>query len=503
MADRIRREKDILRGSVDRFIKATTEDYARYFEGSPTYIIYYQLDSEASKQDESLETVHSLLGRNTPLKYKQIDDVVVYGVDTVDIANQLEDSGLRSSMSGEFVFLPDSVRPYPGDFFVFDYDGMREHMFRIDDVQFDKASVKKFFRVSFALYPDNPEIITDNISGDFQLEYSNIGGVETSVVKKADAVVADKLKLLVDGMIKKYGKIFYDEDMDSFIFRYWDQDANDYIGAWSPYLQKFIHDNKVFSKYQKELLEEIYIYDISERDFPMYSELSYRDSFYRKVETQDANVTFQNSFLGFSSQSLDATRNLPFFHVSDAYKSLGVFKKTREDVNGVDFYLDAFHMLFEEPTKKYSSESTKKFFNEDELENMNIAVGDVIYQYGTSLGNLVPINVYRAATDLDNPLEATIDIYPIGLHEIINTNYTWDKYLTNDIFKIIRSYLRDKLSVTTDDTGIYAFLSDMPSEASFVKINLNELYFENTIQTYNLMPLLIFILKQIISEVYL
>ena len=51
------------------------------------------------------------------------------------MADQLEAGGLMTGVSGEIIFLPDTVRPYAGDFFMFDTDGMETHLFQITDVQ--------------------------------------------------------------------------------------------------------------------------------------------------------------------------------------------------------------------------------------------------------------------------------------------------------------------------------------------------------------------------------
>ena len=59
MADKIRREKTILKKSVNRYVNTVAKDYSKYFEGSPTYITYFQLDDNASTQDAGLETVNT------------------------------------------------------------------------------------------------------------------------------------------------------------------------------------------------------------------------------------------------------------------------------------------------------------------------------------------------------------------------------------------------------------------------------------------------------------
>jgi len=219
MGEKLRREKVIVERSINSFLKATTEDYLKYFEGSPTYITYYQLNSLASKQDESLETVHSLIGTNTPNKYKKIDDAVCYGVDTLDISNELNERGLLSNISGELIFLPDTIKPYAGDFFTFDYDNLREHLFRVNDVQYDKATPNKYFKIQFSLFQDNSEAIFNNVEDDYQFIYENIGGELSSVVKKSSLISSEEGKEMVDSIIERYSKMFYSDDLDTFLFR--------------------------------------------------------------------------------------------------------------------------------------------------------------------------------------------------------------------------------------------------------------------------------------------
>lgn len=495
---KIRREKDLIRNTTERFLKATTQDYVRYFEGSPTHLIYYQLDSEASKQDTSLESVHSLFGRNSPLKYKLIDNVIVYGLDAIDVSNQLDDVGLRSTIDGEFVFLPDSISPSAGDFFIFDYDGMREHLFRIEDVQFDKATPKKFYRCSFKIYPLNESgdgSMTDfieNISDEYTLQYENIGGKETTILKKSVAATAESLMLLSDSLIDEYTSVFYDEDMDSFLFRYYDETAQSLIGVWSPYLRKFIHKNKVLKKYEKKILEEIFIMDVNEREILPYSEVSYRNSLFKKVETQDSNLTFNNTFMGLGFYDLQEMRNLPFSHIDEPFKSLSVHETLRTDTNGITFFMSAFHLLYRGVEDYYSLPTTKKFSDPAELgTTIDVLPGDLLYRYGETLGEMVPTEVYRASVNSET-LE--VDIYPAGFNDMVNETYTWDKYLEDDLFKIIRSYLRGKLIITEDLTAKLTDMVDSP------EIVLNDIYIEENVRNYILIPLVIHIFKQNITD---
>ena len=246
MSDILRRQKDLITRTVGTFKQATSTEYAKYFEGSPTYVTYYQLDAVATQQDTALENVHSLVGNSSPNKYKRINDVVIYGVDALSISNEITDKGLESLINGDFVLLPDSIRPYPGDFFSFDEEDLTDHLFRVNDVQYDKASPKKFYRCSFAVYPENNEIIFNNVLDDYILEQTTISGEAAAIVKKSDSVVMDKVKILVDSMIDKFINLFYDEDMDTFTCPIAMED--EVVNFWSPYLHKFIHDTDIVKK---------------------------------------------------------------------------------------------------------------------------------------------------------------------------------------------------------------------------------------------------------------
>jgi hypothetical protein len=501
MAEKLRREKDIIKRTVSGYLEATTKDYIKYLEGSPSYITYYQLDDIATKQDGSLENVHSLTGKNTPNKYKKIEDVVVYGVDAMDISNEISEKGLQSVITGEFILLPDSIKPYPGDFFVYDYDGLRDHMFRIENVQFDRASPKKYFRCAYAIYPENPDLILTNLVKDengkdqtYVMDYDNIGGQDNAIVKKADAVVGENAKLLVDSLISKYTNLFYDEDMDSFVFKtekipFAIDDSKQIVNLWSPYLQKFMHDTKLMTGYKKEILTEFYINDIDERSNLFFTDLGYMKSIFRKVETQDKELIFENSFMGIIEYNLRETRNLQFFHTADDYRVAHIY-------NNNSFYPQAFHILEQKYHQKFESlPNSHKFVNESDIPE-DIQNGDILYRISPT-NEYIPIDVVKVFDDehilpitfnflmktekeLEDYLEGLEDEEIDSIKEILNN------YLNNSqfLFGLIKSYLLGNLTI----------------DENLLK-KLNNYYYDVSFKNYILMPIVIYILKRKISSV--
>lgn len=347
MADRLRRQKDIITRNTDAYIEATTKDYAKYYEGTPTYITYYSIDKDSSTEDIGLEAVNSLTGADAPIKYRKISDVKIYGIDALDVSNEITERGLQSNVSGEFVMRPDSgIVPVSGDFFSFVYTGMEEHLFKINDVQFDKITPNKYYKCTFSLYPYNLDDIYNNIAGNYNVEYNDDG---TAVVEESTSKTNEATKTLIDSMIDKYESMFYDEDMD--MFSYYDPTRTK--NFWSPYLQHFLHETKCLSRYNRELLTEIYISDINEPEYPkIYSERAYRNSIFRNIQIQNPNVTFDQTFLAIDSKNLKEIRNLPFFNSQLEYQ---LIRPVIMDGSGID-YVNSFPAFYEGNDTEYTQD---------------------------------------------------------------------------------------------------------------------------------------------------
>jgi len=234
-----------------------------------------------------LETVNSLIGANSPHKFKRILDLPVYGVDAIDVSNELSERGLQAVVNGEFLILPGVIRPYPGDFFVFAYEGLETHLFRVNDVQYDKLTAKKYYRCQYSLYNQNADEIFDNVIADYEAVYDDSGNGSLQIKASEDAASDADAKELTDSLIDKFSSLFYDDDSDTFTFK------NGNEQYWSPYLQHFLYETQCFSPYKGEIMTEIYINDINEREYPnIYSEEAFRHSLYYILMSGKGELSF-------------------------------------------------------------------------------------------------------------------------------------------------------------------------------------------------------------------
>lgn len=483
MADKLRRAKDIIKKNVTSYLNATTNSkYLLYFEGSPTYITYYQLDSLASLTDVGLENVNSLIGKNTPKKYKRIFEVPIYGVDALDVSNELSERGLEARVNGEFMMLPNTVRPYSGDFFIFEYEGLETHLFRIDDVQYDKITAEKFFRCTYSLYPYNTEEIFENVSDDYTcIQNEDTLGVDSgntiSIVKNSTLAAQEASQNLIDGIIEKYKSLFYNEDSDTFSCYNIDEVGSNGEGSfyWSPYLQHFLYETKALTPYNEKVMSEIYINDISEGEFPtIYNELTYRNSIFRNIQIKNKDINFSSNFISISDYNLKCNRNLPFFMCPYNFKLVSPINTNK--TNSIPYSNAKLLLYFNEANFK----DVDHYHKVHKMDNIHIGRlaeylkdNDIVYECINH--EMEPSGIYRISK------ENTYNVKwkDISIQSFINSNETSGSV----IFDIIRDYLNDNFKLTED-----------------ILETLNSLYYGPSVENYICMPLLLFILKDSMPE---
>lgn len=398
------------------------------------------------------------------------------GVDALDVSNELSERGLQSSVNGELLFLPNSIRPYPGDFFTFEYSGLETHLFRINDVQYDKISPEKFFRTQYSLYQNNVEEIFDNISTTYECQYDSSSGA-INIVNEAEAANSEAIQNLTDALIDKFTSLFYDEETDSFICNGYYMDGSNNC-FWSPYLQHFLHETKVLDKYNSEIMTEFYILDINESDNrEIYNEMAYRNSIFRNIQIQNNEVDFDSNFLCIADYNLKCTRNLPFFMSTLDFKVITpIVKKSKDDPSA---YLNAFPFLFEKKLFK-DVDHLHKVHKMDELHLNRLEPylkdRDIIYE--CQRHELEPTKICMALEKEDENGKY-LEIEDISIERLMKETTDTSEHTNLKIFNIIKEYLNGKFKLTEE----------------YVEF-LNDFYYKPTLENYIMLPLLIYILKE-------
>jgi len=322
--------------------------------------------------------------------------------------------------------------------------------------------------------------------------YDNVGGTGTSVIQKKEALTIESAKNLLDGIITRYKKSFYADDIDSFVYKC----GSDYY--WSPYLQHFLHETNCLNKYGKEILDDVYIMDINEVDNGIvYSEEAYRSSLFFNIEMQNNEIDISSNFLEVAtgineygdSLDLKATRNLPFFNSPLSYKLITPVKPLVSGAS-IMLYTDAFSLLVGKPTQLFSD--IPDYYKYEELTDANVETKTAAYNYTLKAGDIlytitandVPTGIYQVYAKEDETNGAYLEVKGITMSTLINETYE-DDPSDQVFFTILKQYLNNDLKITET-----------------LLTTLNNEYYSQTAKSYILVPLVIYVLKQRIAEVY-
>ena len=504
MAEKIRRAKSqsdietmITQNATESFLN-TTEAYQNYLDGaSSVKITYYQIADEASRTNTSLEDTHEVVGQNSSLYYYRIKHIPARCASPLDILTQLTQRGLESFINGDLIFTPNTgIIPRSGEFFCYEDSSspeVEQHLFQITNVNFDKPTNSKYYKIEFKLFNKNTDAIYSHVIKNFIYKADGSGntdGVGDSVLITEEAAAKqENIDDLVDALIDKYIDNYYDPSMDTFSYqKALNATGTDFEYYWSPYVCNFIYRNDIISSENMDFLTEIWVREYPEQDFPnIYNERGYRKSIYRAAEVKDTSILDKpyDSFMSISAYDLNKPLNLPFFTTASRYRLVEV-----KHPYNPDFWMGAFNWIYGNEDEIFD-EMDGNYKYTGELSTYLIERQFVDYN-----GNVVDKDKLLGKTfyklkDANSPFDVTEmwhfdedgNVFECDLNSIINSKETSDLANVDKLVMIFRDYINNEFTIN-DDT---------------IK-TLEDYYYEPSIRNYLLLPIIIYILQNYNAE---
>lgn len=258
--------------------------YYLYNDKKSCNTTYYHINKEKSTLDEAARIPYADLGPECPFRFNVIKDFFIYGVDKAQLSLEYGDQGLESGeIGGEAIILPNTITPYPGDYFEIDHITDDTWLFRVNDVQKDTLDDgANIWKISYRLtHTDNSKIVGLVDSGDkYTMIVNNLGTSYNPIIK------SDKYKLLevVDNIcveLKRYFReLFYSEKVQTFIFVGTYQDY-----FYDPYMIEFIVRNGIL----KHSESKEYMYIDHKLPLPATFSIDYNKTFFHSFEMKDKN----------------------------------------------------------------------------------------------------------------------------------------------------------------------------------------------------------------------
>ena len=247
---------------------------------------YYNLNTNQSTLDEALKIPYANLGPDSPLRFNLIKEFYLYGLDRIALSLDNGEFGIESTeITGEAIILPDTIHPYPGDFFSIKMIKQR-YLFRVTSVSKDTLdNGANYWRIEYRLEYNEDSKLLPLVVEEFQFVSGNIGSNFNSVLTKTKWDVAKILDDTAVTLKRYYKSLFYNNKVQTYTFIYlYDMCPMNMNSAYfyDPYMMEFIIKNKVLSN-DGEGYDYIDHKTTLRPEFP----IKYNRSIWKVIETRD------------------------------------------------------------------------------------------------------------------------------------------------------------------------------------------------------------------------
>lgn len=281
-------EQSFVNNNAFKFEDRLNTQVARFLEKSPTYVTYYNISDVRSTVDLGFSNIEGLLGEDSPLRFNEIKDFPVYGLDPIQLRLEDLDQGLDSSYEGELVILPNTIQPTPNDFFTINYMS-KEYVFMVTGVDYDTIKSNNYYKIDFSVKDIDYEVfekLRKQVVEKYTCINTNIGTEDKAIIQNDINEALEKIKNIYNNIAKRYGMYFYKQKYNSFIFK-----NNSGYRIYDRYLSAFIQKHKLFNNKDDHLT--IMVNNEDETECFLYE---YDKSIYRMMELKRPDLVTRYAF---------------------------------------------------------------------------------------------------------------------------------------------------------------------------------------------------------------
>ena len=244
---------------VDQYNQAALEQYSQFLNEVPVFVNYYSKDHFESLADKNLNTVHEVMGDNSPVIFNKLENFPIYRTSRTDLNVSQGNQGDEATAQFQATILPDTIKPMVDDLMTVWYEN-EQNVFRISDVQRSRLEGKAFYQITAYLYRRDRDLqkLAKQVGKTFVVsrDGKSLNGIDI-VTKDGN----DEISLLeeIRKTAREYYKGFYDKRVNLFTYRFKDPEGleQEYVG-WDWNVNHFQYKFELFQD-RRQLRNEIFI----------------------------------------------------------------------------------------------------------------------------------------------------------------------------------------------------------------------------------------------------
>lgn len=272
-------EKLLVNNNIFKYEDKLNSAFTRFLETTPTYVTYYNINTIESTVDLGFVNVDKILGPTSPLRYSEVKNLPIYGMEAIQLDIDEGDEGLNSSYDGELIILPDTITPYPDDFFILEHKGYN-FLFRVTGVNYDTIKSNNFYKISFTIKyvtPEDSKKILDQVTNKYTCIVDNIGTEDKCIIEDGMYALLMRMKDIYEEISNRYKLFYYSKKYN--VIMYYECDYK--YGVYDRYINHFIQKHGLL--YDRTTHRTIYL---NNEDDSCCFPLEYDASIFRTFESR-------------------------------------------------------------------------------------------------------------------------------------------------------------------------------------------------------------------------
>ena len=272
-------EKALINNNIFKYEDKLNSAFTRFLETTPTYVTYYNINTIESTVDLGFVNVDKILGPTSPLRYSEVKNLPIYGMEAIQLDIDEGDEGLNSSYDGELIILPDTITPYPDDFFILEHKGYN-FLFRVTGVNYDTIKSNNFYKISFTIKyvtPEDSKKILDQVTNKYTCIVDNIGTEDKCIIEDGMYALLMRMKDIYEEISNRYKLFYYSKKYN--VIMYYECDYK--YGVYDRYINHFIQKHGLL--YDRTTHRTIYL---NNEDDSCCFPLEYDTSIFRTFESR-------------------------------------------------------------------------------------------------------------------------------------------------------------------------------------------------------------------------
>lgn len=381
--------------------------------GTPILVTYFNSSNLGSTTDNGLDTVDSILGPDSPIRYNKIEGLPVYGMLRNFVIDLENDEGLidMKMTLDDLTLLPNTVVPTPYDHIVYEFSApiKRVLVFRVTEIK--KTSIKSHYFEQFSAKLEDidsygyVEKLESQVVKRFAAKLDNFGTEEKCILEYDQYKFSNEIDKIIHNLIDQYVDTFYSKKYLSLIFT--GELEQGYI-SYDPWLTHFCITNKILLRKDDYAILVNHDYDENNRK-------KYNSTFYHALETKSLD---RFKPLLFTPVPFSKVASNPFsYYAEDVAFKIDIYDETeikypRNMYTDFPFIQSIIKKTGESPRYTIIENIIIRFFEKESLVN-NITDADIyklqhdifIEADGFSF-RVIPMLIYCLSTFNDDVMKA-------------------------------------------------------------------------------------------------